>query len=298
VNEIANAAPRPLYWSVRRELWENRSIVIAPLMAAGVMLFTYFFTLVHLKQSLGGFSDLDARQQAMDLAMPYSHAGMLLLATALIVGLVYSLDALHGERRDRSILFWKSLPVSDLTTVLAKALIPLLILPGIVLALTLGLQVILLLLSTLVLLVGGTGVGVLWGHLPLLQMTLELFYELLVITLWFAPIYGWLMLVSGWAKRSAFLWAVLPVLALCVTERIAFGSTWGFSLLKDRLIGFATLAFQWVTPQGTFVDPHLIPLSQLTPGRFFGAPGLWVGLVCAVAFFAAAIRLRRYREPI
>ena len=72
--------------------------------------------------------------------MPYSHAAMLLMVTAFIVGVFYCLDALHGERRDRSILFWKSLPVSDLTTVLSKASIPLVVLPLLVFAITVATQ--------------------------------------------------------------------------------------------------------------------------------------------------------------
>ncbi len=63
------------------------------------------------------------------IEQPYTFAAGCIMATAFIVGVFYCLDALHGERRDRSILFWKSLPVSDLTTVLSKASIPLVVLP-------------------------------------------------------------------------------------------------------------------------------------------------------------------------
>ena len=57
----------------------------------------------------------------------------------------YCLDALYGERRDRSILFWKSLPVSDLTTVLSKASIPIVVLPLLTFAVTVATQLIMLL---------------------------------------------------------------------------------------------------------------------------------------------------------
>src|ERR1700691_2456673 len=110
---IAPGAPaetRPLYWSVRRELWENRSIYIAPLAAAAVFLFGDLLSLVWLPHSMHELVETHSTPQRIVLAMPYAHAGMLLMVTGFLVGIFYSLDALHGERRDRSILFWKSLP--------------------------------------------------------------------------------------------------------------------------------------------------------------------------------------------
>ncbi len=104
----------------------------------------------------------------------------------------YCLDALHGERRDRSILFWKSLPVSDLTTVLSKASIPLVVLPLLAFAITVVTQCIMLLLSSAVLLASGLSVATLWTQLSLFQMSLMLLYHLVTVhALWHAPIY-WL----------------------------------------------------------------------------------------------------------
>ncbi len=120
---------RPMYWSVRRELWENRSIYIAPLAVAGVFLFGFLISTIHLPSRMRALSALDPAQQREAIAMPFDIAAALLMLTQLLVGAFYCLDALHGERRDRSILFWKSLPVSDLTTVLSKASIPLVVLP-------------------------------------------------------------------------------------------------------------------------------------------------------------------------
>src|SRR5207245_2315921 len=103
------------------------------------------------------------------------------------------LDALHGERRDRSILFWKSLPVSDLTTVLSKASIPLVVLPLLTFTITVAMQLIMLLLSSAVLLGSGLNVATLWTQLSFVQMSLLLLYHLMTVhALWPAPIYGWL----------------------------------------------------------------------------------------------------------
>jgi ABC-2 type transport system permease protein len=125
-----------------------------------------------------------------------------------------------------------------------------------------------------------------------------LLYALAVMTLWHAPLYGWLLLVSGWARRTTFLWAVLPPVAICVVERITYHSSYFSSLLKDRLIGFAADAFVLHAPGSPPLDPHFILLNQLTPGRFLSSPGLWIGLAVAAACLVAAVRLRRYREPI
>jgi ABC-2 type transport system permease protein len=294
----ALSTPRPFYWSVRRELWENRSIYLAPLAVAAVVLLGSVISLGGLPRSVRGVATLDPAMQSGMLAHPYAHIAMLLLATGILVGVFYCLDALHGERRDRSILFWKSLPVSDLTTVLSKAIIPFLILPLIIFVITVVLQFIMLFMSSVVLLASGIGVTTLWTRLPLFQMQLVLLYGLIVLALWHAPIYAWLLLVSGWARRATFLWAVLPLVAIGVFERIAFRTSYFGSLMKDRLFGFAADAFAFHVPGNVPVDPHFIPLALLTPGKFLSSPGLWIGLIVAAAFLAAAVRLRRYREPI
>jgi ABC-2 type transport system permease protein len=289
---------RPFYWSVRRELWENRSIYIAPLAAAGLGIVAFLIDLRHLPQTVRTLAERDLTDQQVALVMPFSHLALLVLLTAMIVGIFYSLDALYGERRDRSILFWKSLPISDLTIVLSKASIPLLVLPLMVFAITVSLQVIMWLLSAAVLVVNGLAGAAQWTLLLLLQMECVLLYGLIALALWYAPVYGWLLLVSAWARRAPFLWALLPPLAMAAFERIAFHTSHVGRLLMSRLFGFAADAFAFQTPSGERIDPHFIPLTQLTPARFLSDPGLWAGLVVAAVMLAAAVRLRRYREPI
>jgi ABC-2 type transport system permease protein len=130
--------------------------------------------------------------------------------------------------------------------------------------------------------------------LPLFQMSLALIYALTAIALWHAPIYGWLLLVSAWARRAALLWAVLPLLAVSAFEWIAFRTSHFASLLRHRLIGWFTEAFVF-QGEGRVAGE---PLTHLSPGRFLSTPGLWLGLIFAAACLAAAVRLRRYRGPI
>jgi ABC-2 type transport system permease protein len=292
---IAPAAISPtrlMYWSVRRELWENRSIYIAPLAVASLVLFAFLVRMATLSHRMHAGSALDPAKQRAAFTMPYSAVAGALIVTAFIVGSFYCLDALHGERRDRSILFWKSLPVSDVTTVLSKASIPLVVLPLIVFAIVVVTQRI---MSIAVLLANPPDLEAIWARMPLFKMSLAVLYALTAIALWHAPIYAWLLLISGWARRAAFLWAVLPLLAVAAVERIALSTTHFMFLLGYRMTGWAKLAF-FFPPKGS---KHPIdPLAYLTPGRLLSTPGLWIGLAFAAAFLAAAVRLRRYREPI
>ena len=292
------SATRPMYWSVRRELWENRSIYIAPLAAAGVAMLGFLIGLFWLPRSMHAHSGMGPEKQFLMEVMPYGHTGWLLLMTAFIAGVFYSLDALYGERRDRSILFWKSLPVSDLTTVLSKASIPLVVLPMLVIGITVATHLIMVLISTGALILSGINPMTLWTQLPLLQMELVLVYGVIVLALGQAPLFAGLLLISGWARRTAFLWAVLPPLAICFIEKVLFKTTHFAHLLGYLVTGGATNAFSFRTPSGEPVDPHFIPLAQITPWRFLSSPGLWIGLAVAAGCLAAAVRLRRYREPI
>ena len=292
MNTEAPAPTRPLFWSVRRELWENRALYVAPLVAALVFLFGYAISTITLPRRVRAMAALDPAQQTAALAMPYSVAATLIILTAYLVAVFYCLDALYGERRDRSIQFWKSLPVSDLETVLAKASIPLVVLPALVFAIALATQLAMLLLSTLVLLASGLGVATLWARL--FEMTPVLLYGLAVHALWHAPLYAWLLVVSSWARRMPFLWAVLPPLALGAFEKVAFQTSYVCSLLQYRVTGAMGEAFSARTGAHGLV----IRLSGLDPLRFLSSPGLWIGLLAAGVFLAVAARMRRYREPI
>src|SRR6266700_24390 len=286
----AMSTTRPMYWSVRREVWENRSLYIVPLIVAAVQVFGFAITTIGLADRRRAVLLLDPEHQRAAIEQPYDLAAAMMIFTVFIVGVFYCLDALHGERRDRSILFWKSLPVSDLTTLLSKATIPLIVLPLVALAIIVTTQVVMLLWTSVLLMTHGMSPTSTWTNFQLFQQSLILLYGLAAIALWHAPIYGWALLVSGWARRATFLCAVLPLLAIGFFEKITFGTSHFASMLKNRLMGFAPEAFAF--------NAHSIAGPQLTPMRYLSTPCLWLGLICAVAFVVAAIRLRRYRGPI
>src|SRR5438093_5338937 len=286
----SNTPMRPFYWSVRRELWENRSIYVAPLIVAIVVLFGFLVSTIGLPERRRAVLLLDPTKARAAIEAPYDVAAMMLIFTAFIVGLFYCLDALHGERRDRSILFWKSLPVSDLTTLLSKATIPLIVLPLVTFAIILAAQLVMVLWTSILLITHGMSPGSTWTNFNLFQQSFILLYGLVAMALGHARIYGWALLVSGWARRATFLWAVVPFLAIGFFEKITFGTSHFGSMLKHRLMGFASEAFAF--------NMHSIDSPQLTPVRYLSTPGLWLGLIVAAAFVVAAVRLRRYRGPL
>jgi ABC-2 type transport system permease protein len=112
--------------------------------------------------------------------------------------------------------------------------------------------------------------------------------------LWYAPLYGWLLLVSGWAKRMTFLWAVGAPLGLALFEFVTLHTHRVWSLLDDRVMGGYAQAFS-VDGKGKV---PITALTQADPGRFFALPGLWLGLAAAAAFLVACIWLRRRGEPV
>ena len=291
------SATRPFYWSVRRELWENRSIYLAPLVAAVVVLFGFTLTAFRLPKLRANALALESVRQRAAIEVPYDIAAMMIMFTAFIVGIFYCLDALHGERRDRSILFWKSLPVSDLTSVLSKVFVPMVILPVITFVVIIATQFIMLMISTAALLPSGLA-GTTWQLLPWPRLSVILFYGLATSVLWEAPVYAWLLLVSSWAKRATFLWAVLPWLAISAIEKLAFDTNFFAHMLVNRVTGGFEQGFVVVRyPKDTHA-PVVDRLTELDPLKFLSSPGLWVGLVIAAVFLFGATRFRRCRGPL
>jgi len=294
VAPTAVSPAQTLYWSIRRELWENRSIYIAPLAVAALFVFGFAVNMFSLRHRIGASSldsALDPAQQHHVLATQYELAAALIMGTALIIGIFYTIDALYGERRDRSILFWKSLPVSDFNTVLSKLAIPIVILPLLSFAITVATQFIMLLLSSVILAGSGVNIAMLWKEASFFQVSFVLLYHLLTVHgLWYVPLYGWMLMVSAWAPRAPFIWAFLPPFVICGLEKIAFNTSYCLNMLLYRLTG-----------PGDAMPSHSAPndfMATLIPDHFFSEPGLWTGLVVGAVFLFAAVRLRRYRGPI
>jgi ABC-2 type transport system permease protein len=291
VASTAGWRTNPFFWALRREFWEYRALYVAPLAAAGIFLFGFIVTIGHQVTKVRGMSGMDAMEQRNALAGPYDMASGLMMAVGIIVGAYYALDALYGERRDRSILFWKSLPVSDLTTVLAKTVIPIILLQLLCWMIAVVLQFLMLLIQSAVMAGSGEHVSMLWAQLSPIEMWVMLLNHLITVHgLYYAPFYGWMLLVSSWARKAPVLWAALPVLALGALEKLIFNTSHFFQMLTDRLGGNPVVVFVKDWPAD--------PMTQLMPGHFLLSPGLWLGLIFTALCVAGAVRMRRYRSPL
>lgn len=294
---------RLLQWSVRRELWEHRAIWVAPAVIAAVALFGTALSALWLPAALRRVAAGDAKVVGA-LISPYAFIAFSVLMTGMIVALFYASSALQSERRDRSLLFWKSLPVSDRTTVLAKIAVPMLVTPVVIFALVIATQLLLLAWSSLVVAASGLAPSALWRHLDLRLMWVVLPYGLIVNALWQAPLYAWLLLVSAWARRVPILWALAPFVILAMLEatigaaiKAAGGgarTTPISDFVGNRLLGGLAEAFSVDGRAGKAIDR----VGQLNPLRTFTSPDLWGGLIAAALLLAAAIWLRRRREPL
>jgi ABC-2 type transport system permease protein len=284
---VTSHPTQPFLWSIRREFWEFRSIYIAPLGVALLVLFSFIVSMVRISHQAEPMTEAEVIQR------PYNFAALFLMGICFVVSIFYCLEALSTERRDRSILFWKSLPISDFTTVLTKFSIPIVALPVIAVVLTIVTHVIMLLLNSAVLLASGQSVSMLWSSLPLGQMWMMQAYHMLVLHgLWFAPVYGWLLLMSAWAGRLAILWAVVPFVVIGVFEKMLFNSQHFGHWMMYRFGGApASNAYP-----GGHMAMHAWAHLHLAEVLF--NPSLWAGLIAAAVFLFLTARVRRSRGPI
>ena len=265
-------------WSVRRELWEHRWVYVAPLLVGAVL--TVGGTLHVTSFSAETFT---ATVIARDVSMMLDLLTRMLLVTGTVVAFVYCAEALHGERRDRSILFWKSVPVSDAVAVWAKASVPLVLIPIVTVALLLVAQLVTRGLLT------GSGVELV-GPLTSPGAAIA---EACVTALWQAPIYGWILLVSGWARRAPLLWALLPMVSVTMIQ---------------RMMGAQPLIADVLSPRGPLRHwprtghwPNLADyydMSALPARTLLLDPALWVGAALAIVFILGASRLRQRQRPL
>ena len=291
-------------WLVKREFWEHRGgFLWAPVVVAGIA------TVFSLVASIaGGMAVREHRDEmtfgpgaAAEHAAQMGGLGdfaltggmmMMLLVCALVV-FFFALGSLYDDRRDRSILFWKSLPVSDGMTVLSKAAVPLVVVPLIVFPIVVVSTLTMMGLQSLVWSLDGFDARQLWARVDLPFLWLALLYGLPFMALWNAPVYAWILLASAWSRRLAFLWAAAPFAAMLMVEHLALHHTPAHWLLERR-IGGGVLQPWSANGEGTVWAERL---SDLDPARIWSLPGLWAGVLLAGVFLYGATRIRRSRTP-
>lgn len=290
-----------LHVLVRREFWEHRALWVAPLVVAVLLLAAVTFGHVGVELPEGAVvGRLNPEQKTALFALIRAIAIPLYLVM-LIVVFFYLLDCLYAERKDRSILFWKSLPVADSTTVIAKLIVALLVVPlGVYL---LALVTDLVFSGILALRLGVLAENTLmWDFGLWLQVQGLMLVALLLAVLWYAPIAAYLLLVSAWARRNVFLWAVLPPILAVYVEEIATDTDYLKDFFGHRLVGVweeLGLGRAIGTIESTLESGGVgsaSAMDALSAGGVMTSAHLWVGLLVAAAIVWGAARIRRYRD--
>jgi ABC-2 type transport system permease protein len=318
-------------WLLRREFWEYKGAMFwGPVAVAALLVALFGGTIVyalaghhlptHLTingQSMGhGITvALDTKVRLAKMATTvYLVAALPLFGLLSAVVFSYCLGALHDERRDRSILFWKSLPVSDEMTVLSKALTAMLVAPVITIVLATLTSLVLLLVGCLALSVNGMNVmGAVLTSPELYLSPLRLVALLPVYMVWALPTVGWLLLVSGWARTKPSMWAVGgPLIGLLIVKwmSVALQSLSDTPLnLMHHAQDLVARLLTGVVPGIWFsydkmVPPNLRPtengidMNSLVTHSYatLATADAWIGFALGAAMLYGAVRLRRHRD--
>ena len=280
---------------MKREFWENRAIWIIP--AAIVVLLTLASLFGTIEAT---FFDSAERTRSM-AGLMFLAFGALFFSALSIYSYWYLLDCLYTDRRDRSVLFWKSLPISDTATVLSKLFVALVAMPLLYFAAADAAS----LLAAFVLSVRAHSLlgNALWQPDVWLQLQAIWLYVIVTTAIWYLPVTGWLLLISAWAKRAVMLWSVLPPLAVILAERLFIGTHACLSAIGDRLIGYTSTAFnshayawadQWSGDQPSAISSGAPSAWRiLDPWGFLSSPSTWIGALVGSALIAAAVQLRK-----
>jgi ABC-2 type transport system permease protein len=304
---------------IRRELWENRSLWIVPLVTIGILTVLSLYMLLailfgyssavngsimvngqHFELAqLPDFAAMDPEQIISLVKFSPISLAMFFGPIMQIVGFFYLLDSLYADRKDRSVLFWRSMPVSDLRAVLAKLFTASVGVAAITFVAVVALELILLVFE----LIGGGILGVhLWVVLlhPWAWVSgwLILAYGIIAMTLWFLPYYAWGLLASSWARKAPLLWTVLPPLAVMGAEGWVLHSGHFARLWFGHAVNWVPQAFNLVSVRDGDLRLGLDPVTLESIGRYLASPELWIGLLVAALFTAGAVWLRQNRSEI
>lgn len=302
-----------------REYWENKGAFrTTPLIIGGVcigLMLMAIFTTAHIDNELYTFKEAVRllAQQPAEFRSTHLYQGM--LGISLIFSVVlsfvvffYLLGALYDDRKDRSILFWKSMPASDIQTVASKLVAAMLILPVMFwLALIITQILMILIASVMVMSVGENPWTLFISVLHPLKAWSMILLSLLASSIWFLPVYGWLLFVSAFAPRIPLLFAVIPPVVFAILQiwidflRTFTLDTSLFGIIGKWVANSPAILSAEVRDNGNEIVALGIPLTDtfdhaVTVGnilaRLFSVQMLG-GLAVAAVFIAGAIWLRQ-----
>ena len=317
-------------WLLRREFWEHKGALMWAPLVVGALMVVLMGTLAAVGVSQGKMGDSikfeGGKESVADMiahmppeklqnisdAISTGYIGLsapLMLVMAIVI-FFYCLASLSEERRDRSILFWKSLPVSDRETVLSKLATAALVAPLLTIAIAIVVALVMMLIFGLVLAFNGINMfGIVLSNSNFYLMPLRIIGLLPVYIVWALPTIGWLMMVSAWAKSKAFLWAVgTPIIAVVVVKWMQFllGTSLNLDWLIQNVIARGLIGLfpgSWMSLANVDKAQLINPKDMFSPGLVFELswgtllhPAAWIGALVGAAMIFAAMRLRRWKD--
>jgi ABC-2 type transport system permease protein len=295
---------------MKRELWEHRSIFVTPLVIASVVTLGTLTTLMfagefhqQLDLVIFGAQNVagDTERRAILTGFFVGSSWLFLLGLGVLT-IFYALDALYAERKDKSILFWRSLPVTDAETVVSKLLTAILVIPAVAFAGIVVTHLVNLVVTSLWVTSKGGDAGVMiWGSVPIFDNWLATLVVLYAIAVWMSPFVGWFLFVSAFTKRAPLLMGFLPLVLVPMIEGIFLRSghfaeaVWGRGA-KIPLFAEIDLKLFFDENKMHVSDDMVSLLSHLDPVKFLTSPGTWLGIIVCGLLVTAAIYVRRYRD--
>jgi ABC-2 type transport system permease protein len=295
---------RMFYTLVRREFWEHRSLWFAPLAVMSLLLLGALFTHGAMQIDATDSSEwLDPQVKTLVFSLAQWGLTIPHYLVMMLVLNFYLLDCLYAERKDRSILFWKSLPVSDGITVASKMFVGCIVVPFGTYAIALVTDLLFTAIWDLRAVLSHSPVLVLWDTVAFFKVQALMFLGLVVSILWYAPFLGVFVLASAWVRRNVLMWVTVVPLLVIIFERIAFGThhvssflayrgdgIWGDLNMESVVLGSLTgVGRAAIAALPTIYDRvHVLPA--------FTNIDLWLGILFTIACAYAAARIRRYRD--
>lgn len=295
---------------IRREIWEHRSIYVTPMAIASIVTLGVLAMLIFAS---GFAAELDAvifgatniageTERKAALTLYFLGTSWLFLVALAILTVFYCLDSLYAERKDKSILFWRSMPVTDAETVISKLIIALLVIPvAAIIGIIVTHLVNLVVTSVWVSMKGGDASLLIWGSVSLLDNWLAAVIVILATGIWMSPFIGWFLFVSAYTKRSPLLMAFMPLFLLALLEKIilrthvfaehVLGRGDGMPLIRTDNIKRFFDEEQW-----RIVEGATSLLVHLDIVRFLTSSATWAGIIVCGLLSTAAIYVRRYRD--
>jgi len=322
---------KTMKWLLRREFWEHKGAFFWAPLAVSAILSLLIATLLGFG---GAANNINASYNAHDaqgatvsiaahlgdeqkaqladiMSRSYMFVSAPIFLTLSFIVFFYCLGALYDERRDRSILFWKSLPISDSMTVMSKLAMAAFVVPLITIIMATATSLLVLLMFCITLTFKGVNMFAPLFTTPTVYLTpLHIVSLLPVYVLWALPTMGWLMMVSSWARSKAFLWAVgVPLLSVMMLYWVArmFHLQWDIAWYAKNVIArilLGVLPGVWFpftgVERGQLVAPDQISIGMSAISTQSWAtlsnPELWIGVAAGAAMIYVAIRMRRWRE--